>query len=306
MDDTIRLALEITGAQSAEELKTSLSALNDQAGNAAAAFARGDLSSEEYDQSLKQISVTAGIVRDALRAVEAAEAEEMRQAHEAIQAHQEHAETVSRATSLLDKFAAEEAEAAEALGREQNALFAAEGAMDEFAAAGNRAAAVNNRVARSAGDATAKTLLFHQGITALSFAIQDATSAGGDIWQKLGSVTNNVPQILGLFGVGGPIAAGALAILSISVAIGKNWDSIVGLFETRNPFPRAADDVGRMRRELENSKDQLEKMEKLGSGNADQIERYNALRERTVRLEERISREQEQQQRLQKVRQCAD
>lgn len=206
-----------------------------------------------------------------------------------------------RVNATLDREAAEAEEAAAALRREMNALYAADGANEEFINSTERAATATAKAGRAAGDSTGRQLLLNQGIQAMSYAFQDATTAGGDFWQKMGSITNNMPQILGMFGLQVKAVAAISSAFVAAIAAGKNWNFIMNQFRETNPFPDMAENVDAMRRELSNAKEEMEKLEKAGSGTADQIARYNTLRARTAELEKRIADEQDRQAALKRV-----
>ncbi len=181
-------------------------------------------------------------------------------------------------------------EAAESLSRDEQIV-------GSFTTTVNGAATGITKAAAAADGTGSGFASLRQSIIAGSYALQDFTSTSGDLGQKLNSITNNLPQLLvslGGFGVALSIAGTA------AVAVYRNWDSIAGLWETRNPFPKAARDVEGMKRELDRAKDSIEAMEKAGTANARQMERYNELRATTARLEKEIADEQERQQAIKK------
>lgn len=125
----------------------------------------------------------------------------------------------------------------------------------------------------------------NQTIMAGSFAFQDFTATSGDLGAKLNSISNNLPILFSAAGIWGQVAAVAA---TAGIAIYRNWDSIAGLWETRNPFPKAAQDVRGLKDELEKANTEYEKLSKLGSINADQATRVGELRALRTSLEQEI------------------
>jgi hypothetical protein len=212
----------------------------------------------------------------AAAAAEREEAEALRQMAAASKqleaANQAVAASSARVNAALDAEAAEAQQLTTALGAETNALRATDAAQDQLEASGVT-------VGKGMGS-------LQQSIIAGSYAFQDFTATSGDLGAKLNSVSNNLPGLLvGLGGLGVALSVGATA----GIAIYRNWDSIAGLWETRNPFPKAANDVDGLKRELEAAKDELEKMDKAGVGNAVQLARYNELRTRTAEIEKEVA-----------------
>jgi hypothetical protein len=69
--------------------------------------------------------------------------------------------------------------------------------------------------------------------TAAGYAFQDFTSTTGDVGQKLNSIANNIPAIVGGMGTLGT----AVSVVSVAgIALYRNWDSVAGLWRDRNPF----------------------------------------------------------------------
>jgi hypothetical protein len=212
-----------------------------------------------------------------------------------VAANQAVAAASARVNAAFDAEAAEAQQLTLALGAEANAMWATDAAQNELLEGANRAGDATGKLGASGVTVGKGMGSLQQSIIAGSYAFQDFTATSGDLGAKLNSVSNNLPGLLvGLGGLGVALSVGATA----GIAIYRNWDSIAGLWETRNPFPKAADDVAGMKRELDAAKDALEKMDKAGSGNADQLARYNELRATTVRLEREIADEQERQSRL--------
>jgi hypothetical protein len=206
--------------------------------------------------------------------------------------------SLARSIAAQDAAEAEAEQLAAAMLKEQNAIFAAEGAMENFTADASVAASAQGRLAGAAGATRSGMGSLQQSITAGSYAFQDFTATSGDLGAKLNSISNNLPTLLiGLGGLGVALSVAGTA----AIAVYRNWDSIASLWEDRNPFPKAAGDVDGLKRELDRAKDALEKMEKAGSGNADQLAEYNRLRTETVRIEKEIADQQERQKTLKKA-----
>ena len=185
-----------------------------------------------------------------------------------------------------------------ALSLEENAIYEAGRAAGYMTVEVSAAASAQGKLGTAVGATRNKLSNAQQSITAASFAFQDFTATSGDLGAKLNSISNNLPTLLiGLGGLGVGLSIAATA----GIAVYKNWDSIASLWETRNPFPKAAVDVAGMKRELDAAKESLEKMEKAGSGNATQLEKYNELRATTARLETEIADQTERQARLKKL-----
>lgn len=133
---------------------------------------------------------------------------------------------------------------------------------------------------------------YQQNITAASYALQDFTSTSGDLGAKLNSVTNNLPMLFaGMGGLGVAISTAGTA----ATALYRNWDSLTGLFTTRNPFPETTTTLGELEKQLEKSKEAMDKLTKAGSGTATEMERYKAIREDIANAETRIAEQKERQ-----------
>ena len=211
---------------------------------------------------------------------------------------------------MIREIAAEEAAAAEEK-RLANAIYAETLALEgqavktrlvaevngTFITTASAAASATGRLGAASGATRGGIGNLQQSIVAGSYAFQDFTATSGDLGAKLNSITNNLPTLLiGLGGIGIALSVAATA----GVAVYRNWDQIAGLWETRSPFPKAASDIGAMKRELDSTKESLEKFEKAGTGNVAQLEAYNKALARTVELEKRIADEEERQQLLKK------
>jgi hypothetical protein len=145
------------------------------------------------------------------------------------------------------------------------------------------------RAARGLGQGTGE---LGQRFTALSYAIQDFASTSGDLGQKLNSISNNLPGIAA--GMNKWVVAAA-ALAPVLIAIYRNWEDIARAFESKNPFPQSAEDIGRLTRELDKAKEAMGKLEGYSSLTNTELARYNSLRTRTAELEKQIADQQERQ-----------
>lgn len=134
-----------------------------------------------------------------------------------------------------------------------------------------------------------------QRVTAAGFAFQDFTSTSGDLGQKLNSVSNNLPMLMA--GMGGLATAVSIAGTA-AIALYRSWDSIAGLFQSKNPFPKAAGDLAGLSKELDKAKKEMAELEKNSELTAAQLSKYNDLRARTAELEKKVADEQERQARV--------
>jgi hypothetical protein len=331
-DETVRLLLDVVGEEGMERLGKSVANTRGLIEALGQSFLAGDVSAEEFERGSLRLSQELARQTTLLEQLRGEQARQADAARAAAQALEEEAEAIALATqqaqalaradaavaaASLQVNAALEAEAT-ALGNERNAMFAAEAEMVSFAskldtvdqvgnAAGGTFVTVGNKAQlaaqgiKAAGGAAGAARSgfggFQQTIVAGSYAMQDFTSTSGDLGAKLNSVTNNLPGMLVSFGAWG-IAISTLA--TGAVALYRNWDSVASLWETRNPFPKSAKDVEGLKRELERAKDEMEKFEKAGTGNATQLARYNELRATTARIEKEIADQTERQARLKK------
>jgi hypothetical protein len=208
------------------------------------------------------------------------------------------AAALAREAAAHDTAEAQAEQLTSALHLEGNALYLAAVATGSYTVEASAAASAQGKLATASKATRAVQGQLQQSITAASFAFQDFTATSGDLGAKLNSISNNLPTLLmGLGGIGQVIAVAATA----GIAIYRNWDQIAGFWETRNPFPKAEHDIAGMKREVDAAKESLEKMEKAGTGNAAQLEKYNELRARTAELETEIADQTERQSRLKKV-----
>ena len=274
----------------------------------ALAIAHGIEMMEHEERELQQLTAAreqdnASINRE-IEALEAAERERLQQAGAVTQetaAESRAREATERETNALwlEVAALENAER-EAL-QFANAEFAAAGAMEHFAVDASAAASASGRLATAAGGVRRGMGSTRQSITAASYAFQDFTATSGDLGAKLNSISNNLPTLLiGLGGLGTILSVTATA----GIALYRNWNDIAGFWETREPFTKGAQDIAGMKRELDNAKEATEKLEKAGTGNAEQIAKYNKLIETTARLEKDIADQQERQNLLKKLREA--
>ena len=131
-----------------------------------------------------------------------------------------------------------------------------------------------------------------QRVQALSYAFQDFTSASGDLGQKLNSITNNIPGLLA--GLGG-LATGISVAVTAGVALYRNWDTIVRLFEEKRPLEEAAKSAEVLKDELRDAEKEMKHLADNTSLTVDEMARYNELRETTARLEGEIADHKERQ-----------
>lgn len=262
MDDKIRLALEILGAGDVKELNAQLRQMR-------GAFA-------ESTQAAAKVE---------------ADTYELADAYEVL-AHSE--QGVFTSAVMVGQAMRKAADDADPVAHAMAELAAAS---DREAVAVGKSAAAHKKAGAAAKEHSSKQSKLQQTITSASYAFQDFTSTSGDLGAKLNSISNNIPQLL--VGMGG-IGVALSGVFTAGVAVYRNWDQIAALWETRNPFPKAAGDVEGLKRELERAKDEMEAFEKAGTGNARQLERYNELRAKTAEIEAKIADQQERQARLKK------
>jgi hypothetical protein len=198
----------------------------------------------------------------------------------------------------FNRWELEQEEARIEAAKTANALWAEDHALQSFTTDVSAATAAQGRLHGGATAAAGRMSNMQMRVQAASFAFQDFAATSGDLGMKLNSISNNIPMLLA--GMGG-LATVVGMTATAAIALYRNWDSVSALWEERNPFPKSAQDVETLRRELDRAKESLEKMEKAGSGNAAQLERYNELRAKTAELEAKIATEQEKQARLKKL-----
>lgn len=132
-----------------------------------------------------------------------------------------------------------------------------------------------------------------QNARAASYAFQDFTSASGDLGQKLNAITNNIDGMLaGLTKYTGAIQIAVVA----GVALYRNWDSIVRLFQDKNPFPTLADDAGVLQDKLSGVQKEMKALAENTSLTFDELEKFNQLREDSKNIEAAIADAKERQQ----------
>jgi hypothetical protein len=302
-----KAAADAASGLAAANAKVNASLAQDSAAEAAKVLAAADrdaadgaellAAAERHEAEMARMAATEA------RELAAAERQALQEMGEAARATNALTAAGARVNAMLDAEAAEAREVADALGKEANALWAADSALENFTADASQAATANTKLGASGAAASKGMGGLQQSIVAGGYAFQDFTATSGDLGAKLNSVSNNLPQLLaGLGGLGEVLSIAATA----AIAVYQDWDSIASLWETRNPFPKAAEDVAGMKRELDQAKNSLEAMDKAGSGNADQLAKYNELRARTAVLEKQIADEQERQARLKKFLESPD
>jgi hypothetical protein len=135
----------------------------------------------------------------------------------------------------------------------------------------------------------------------LGQAALETSRALEDLQYGVAGVVNNIPSLtMALGGSAGLTAAISLTAVGINQLI-KHWDDIIALFEHRNPFPKAADAVTGLKKELEKAGDQMKELEKRTSLTDAQLSEFNALREKTAKLEKQIADETERQKQLKEL-----
>jgi hypothetical protein len=162
-------------------------------------------------------------------------------------------------------------------------------ASSEFNAAGAQLKGFEVALGRTTGamsTAAAGAGRYQQNITALTYGIQDFLSASGGIAQRLNAISNNLPMILAGFGGWGLALSALVPVIGLVI---HNWDGILRSFQEKNPFPRAADDVSGLKKELDRARDAMSALEKHASLTNDELEKYNGLRATAARLEKEIA-----------------
>jgi hypothetical protein len=228
-DQTIRLILQTQGQESIEALKKSTANYKALLEETVAAFARGDLSAEEFQRAQQKLGSEYERQTQLLGKLETAQAAEAKAA----------------------------AEAAQAAGAQANAL--------------DRLGITLTHVTSTAQVASSRQLNLNQMVTQGSFAIQDFTAAGGDLGQKLNSMTNNVQMIANAFG-GYGIAAGVA--IAAGVSLYRNWDELMRAFQAKTPIDDAARSVDGLEKALNKHREELEKLRERQTLTNDEMARY--------------------------------
>ena len=284
---------------------TAKSGLADQAEREAMALQHEVAMLEHEQRELNQSTAVrlqySSAVNAELAALEASERERLQQAgvvtQETVAEIRAREATERQTAALRAEIAALEAGEREAL-QYANAMFAADGAMEAFTVVASAAAAAQGRLNSAAGATRGGMGSLQQPMTAGSYAFRNFTATSGDLGAKLNSISNNLPTLLiGLGGLGTVISVAATA----GIALYRNWESIASFWETRNPFPKGADDVAGLKRELDRAKDSTEKLEKAGTGTTRQLEEYDRLRAEPARLEKELADAPERQNRLKEL-----
>lgn len=126
---------------------------------------------------------------------------------------------------------------------------------------------------------------YQRNIQAAAWALQDFTSTSGDLGMKLNSITNNIPMLLGGMG---QLGMAVMAVATVGTSLYRNWDSIAGLFENRNPFPKASGDLDAMKGKLSEVSKELEKLQKLDGLNDANFARAKDLQREEAALKDQV------------------
>lgn len=131
---------------------------------------------------------------------------------------------------------------------------------------------------------------FNRELVAGQWAFQDFVSTSGDLGQKLNSITNNLPALLGKFGQLGTILSG-LGVLT--VAVYRNWDALMSIFGDGTKLGQVVGDLGTWETSLKAAKKELEALAESYDKSGTAMLTYQTKLQALTAEEERLQRAQE-------------
>jgi hypothetical protein len=172
---------------------------------------------------------------------------------------------------------------------------AVEHAMADVGTAGARIGRSFTHVATTADVGAKGAQAFSRSLVEISRGIEDFTVAG-----PLG-VLNNIPGIFTNMAAAAGVTGAALGVATAGVSLlatgayilYRNWDSLTGLWEERNPFPESAESLRGMEGQLRKVKDAIDDLQGLSSLDNAELARANTLLAERDRLEKEITAEKE-------------
>jgi hypothetical protein len=261
-EDVARLILETKGTEALDDLRESLGYTRATILQLKGAYESGDMATEDYLRTGSQLLQTE---RDLASTIQVVEREQARMNAELL--------------------------------RSQGALDVVDLAMEDLERSSNAAAAAMKKVGTEAARAKTSTGGAAQAAIEFSRGVEDFATGG-----FLG-VLNNIPRFFEGAGKAIGLSAGALAGWTTGISLAataayvlyRNWDSIAGLFESRNPIPAAADALERYKDELKAVNKELDDMKERTSLNSDELARFKKLTEEQADLEAKLAQERETQ-----------
>jgi hypothetical protein len=150
----------------------------------------------------------------------------------------------------------------------------------------NRAQSAAQSFGVSISNSGQRTQAAVRGITDFSRAAEDFSTGG-----FLG-VMNNIPGVMTNVGAAIGVSATSMALLtagtSILVATGyllyRNWDSVTGLFQDKNPFPKTTDSIEGLSEALKTNNKELDELRKKEGLTNDELAKANKLLAENIQL----------------------
>jgi hypothetical protein len=165
---------------------------------------------------------------------------------------------------------------------------------DEFEKEASKLVTTQNQLKVQMATAAGGFNLTGQQAMAAGYMFQDFASASGGLAQKLNSVTNNIPQLLGNIGMLGPAITTAAVIV---VEFVKHWDDLSKYFTGEKlKLGDFTLDLGTMGKELKAAQEAMEKMAESTDKSASALKEYLTARQKIAEAEERIAKAEKDQQ----------
>jgi hypothetical protein len=297
----ILVDIQQNGADTLTAAAQQLAKLKEQMGQLYTEFKQGSVAADDFQKAMRALESSFnffnGVAKDIQSSIEGMDRATIKHMESvekaAARREQLDAEVNAMLASLVEeriRLAHKEADAREAAELRQAEALAREAVAQEKLLADyqnwvtrtDAAAASTGRLVAASGAATASTWQYNMAVSQVGFALGDLMQTSGGWERRLMSTTNNVQMMLSPWGIwGAVIGVAATALASVAM----NWDSLASLVEDRNPVPKSADALQRLKDELKDVSHELEQMRKHTSLNNEDTERYNSLLEKQVKLE---------------------
>lgn len=257
-DEEIRLILDVKGGAAVRDLRENLDYTRATLAQLKAAYEAGQVSTEDYLKTGGRLERQAQSLASTIAAVDA--------------------EQARLNADLLKALAGYDA---------------VDAAMEELEQSSTRAAASMRKVGDAAGETKSKAAGLSQTALEFSRGIEDF-STGGFI-----GILNNIPGMFRGIGAALGLAAGPLAAFTAGVSLlatgayvlYKNWDSVLGMFETRNAIPEATTSLERHEEALKKVNKSLDDMKERTSLNYDELKKFKELQQEQADLEEKVAQD---------------
>jgi hypothetical protein len=291
------LQLEILGQQGLDDLRAKLDAAKAAGGEVAAALGRGEITAAEADAEYKQLAASVKNLESAIRGLEAAQGRQAAALHTAAAAA---VAAVPATYELADAYDLVESE----MTRVAVAAPAVAKAFDWTTIVSPKVrrlsedfdfASINLRKVEPAAQMAGR------GMKNWGQAAFFASQGLEDLQYGLGGVVNNIPTLV--MSLGGPLGvAAAVSVVAVGVnQLYKNWDRVTGLFQAKNPFPQAAEDLDGLKQKLDKVNDGLKELRKFDALTVAQEDRFDALTRSKAELDKQV-KFREEMERLAKIK----